>query len=75
MQELKENPAFEDDSSLSSSVHEYSTRRANGMLAAAVNAQKDIIFDGARPHDLFVQHRVLRAAPVPVPAIVCTVCS
>ena len=28
-------------------VHEYSTRRASGMLAAAVNAQKDIIFDGA----------------------------
>ena len=46
-QELKDTPAFANDSSLSQFVHEYSTRRASGMLVAAVNAQKDIIFDGA----------------------------
>ena len=45
--ELKDNPMFEDDDSLSAFVHEYSTKRANAMLVAAVNAQKDIIFDGA----------------------------
>jgi hypothetical protein len=45
-QELKNSSAFANDSSLSQFVHEYSTRRASGMLVAAANAQKDIIFDG-----------------------------
>lgn len=46
MQELKTCPAFANDSALSQCIHEYSTRHASGMLVAAVNAQKDIIFDG-----------------------------
>lgn len=49
-QELKDNPVFADDDTLSAFVHEYSTKRANSMLVAAVNAQKDIIFDGAHAH-------------------------
>jgi hypothetical protein len=47
LQELKSSPVFANDSSLNQCVHEYSTRQASGMLVAAVNAQKDIIFDGA----------------------------
>ena len=59
-QELKDTPAFAGDSSLSQFVHEYSTRRASGMLVAAVNAQKDIIFDGALSARVFPLSRAWR---------------
>lgn len=46
LEELRKSSLFENDSSLSQFVHDYSTRRAQGALVAAVNAQRDVIFDG-----------------------------
>lgn len=47
-QELSSRALFRGaDAQLSQFVHDYSTRAAQGMLAAAVNQQQDIIFDGS----------------------------
>jgi hypothetical protein len=48
LQELRSSGLFnQEDAKLSQFVHDYSTRRAQGALVAAVNEQRDIIFDGA----------------------------
>ena len=47
MQELRGSGLFnQQDADLSQFVHEYSTRKAQGALVAAINEQRDIIFDG-----------------------------
>lgn len=46
LQELQNSGLFDHDASLSQFVHEYSTRRAQGALVAAINQQQDVIFDG-----------------------------
>lgn len=46
LEELRNSGLFEYDASLSQYVHDYSTRRAQGALVAAVNEQRDVIFDG-----------------------------
>ena len=50
MQELRGSGLFDQqDADLSQFVHEYSTRKAQGSLVAAINEQRDIIFDGSLP--------------------------
>lgn len=55
MQELRSSGLFnQDDANLSQFVHDYSTRKAQGALVAAVNEQLDIIFDGTCSWEPFV---------------------
>ncbi|CAD7696114.1 unnamed protein product [Ostreobium quekettii] len=46
------------DPAISQLVHEYSTSNAEGMLVAAVNGQKDIVFDGTMTWLPFVQQTI-----------------
>jgi hypothetical protein len=49
-QELSHRALFRGaDAEVAQFVHDYSTRKAQGALAAAVAQQKDVIFDGPRP--------------------------
>ncbi|KAK9816034.1 hypothetical protein WJX74_000855 [Apatococcus lobatus] len=49
---------FESDASLSQFVHEYSTKAAESMLVAALNQQKDIVFDGTMTWSPFVEQTI-----------------
>jgi hypothetical protein len=58
LQELRSSGLFQDEANLSQFVHEYSTRKAQGALVAAVNEQRDIIFDGTCSWEPFVLQTV-----------------
>lgn len=49
---------FQSDASLSQFVHEYSTKAAESMLVAALNQQKDIVFDGTMTWLPFVEQTI-----------------
>ena len=46
------------DPGVSQLVHEYSTSHAESMLVAAVNEQKDIVFDGTMTWFPFVEQTI-----------------
>ncbi|KAK9905596.1 hypothetical protein WJX75_002717 [Coccomyxa subellipsoidea] len=58
LKHLSSSDFTKNDPTLSSYVHEYSTKAAEAMLVAAVNKQKDIVFDGTMTWAPFVEQTI-----------------
>ncbi|CAL8471980.1 g11522 [Coccomyxa elongata] len=58
LKHLSSSDFTKNDPTLSSYVHEYSTKAAEAMLVAAVNKQRDIVFDGTMTWAPFVEQTI-----------------